>query len=95
MFGNNEGVYKKEDDYFENPEKKYLDKENYENLLLYYDMPILTEDMAEPDISNWCRNDPEACSLLRKCINYMNDKKWSSLKVYLNEIGKRTNLNIK
>ncbi len=88
MFNNDEGVYKKEDDMSEGSDKKYSDKENYDNLLINYDIPILTEDMAEPDISNWCRNDPEACSLLRKCISYMNDKKWASLKMYLNEIGK-------
>ena len=89
MFEKNEGVYKKEDDFFEDNEKKYPERENFENLLLNYDMPILTEDMAEPDISYWCSDDPEASSLLRKCISYMSDKKWNSLKVYLNEIGNK------
>jgi hypothetical protein len=94
MFDNNEGVYKKEDDFFEDADKKYSDKDNFENLLLNYDIPILTEDMAEPEISYWCKDDPEASSLLRKCISYMSDKKWNSLKVYLNEIGRHISLTL-
>jgi tetratricopeptide (TPR) repeat protein len=83
MFESNTG-YKREEDFYETGDKR--DDDEYDNILLNKDIQLFSEEMAEPDISFWCNDDQEASALLRKCISYMNDKKWSSLKVFLNEI---------
>ena len=39
----------------------------------------IDEEMAEPDISYWCKDSPDASSLLRECIEMMNKRNWKAM----------------
>jgi tetratricopeptide (TPR) repeat protein len=80
----NLNAYNKENDY---------DDINYKNRDDIYDNPLKgeytndwTEQLAEPDISYWCQDSPEASTLLGKCIKMLNDKNYKTMKTYLDTL---------
>lgn len=75
--------YKEEDDI------EYDDNENDNKHLLKRDFnEIFSEEISEPDIQFWCKDNAEATMLLRKCIKLMRDSNWHVMKDYLLEISK-------
>jgi hypothetical protein len=81
------GLYRKEDDFYDDSERKFKNEVIEENPLLRTDVhAFIAEEMSEPDISYWCSDSPEATTLLRKCIKGMNEKGWKTLKIYLKNL---------
>ena len=47
---------------------------------------IIDEEMSEPELMFFCKDDPEATSLLKKCTKWASEENWTIMKTYLNNI---------
>ena len=90
--------YRKEDDFTDDDQKgkkklnKYDSYNEYDNnndedidnpLLRNNFEEFMNDEMSEPDIMYWCKDNESATQLLRKCIKWMNDKNYETMKGYL------------
>ena len=44
---------------------------------------LIEEEMSEPELMFFCKDDPEATALLKKCSKWANDENWTTMKNYL------------
>ena len=47
---------------------------------------LIEEEMSEPELMFFCKDDPEATALLKKCSKWANDENWTTMKNYLIDI---------
>jgi hypothetical protein len=75
-------LYTKDEDIGE--EDKFVKEDKFDNPLLKNEIQdFINEEISEPDLMYFCKDDDKATSLLKKCIKWMNDKDWATMKNYL------------
>ena len=48
---------------------------------------FIDDEMSEPELMFFCKEDPEASALLTKCIKWSKDENWTLMKTYLSSIN--------
>lgn len=82
-------IYNKEEDITEDGNRD----DGYDNLMKYGIQDFINEEISEPDLMYMCKDDEEATILLKKCVKWMNEKNWVTMKNYLQDISKHISLN--